>query len=66
MIQKIQLNEMKMISCWRNNILKSVVNPNDCPDYPDCSETGKLAYETIKTEFRIFMQSILLCIQVEK
>ena len=51
MIQKIQLNEMKMISCWRNNILKSVVNPNDCPDCPDCSETGKLAYKTIKIEF---------------
>ena len=54
MIQKIQLNEMKMISCWRNNLIKSEIDPNVRTDCPDCSETRKLAYETIKTEFENF------------
>ena len=50
MIQKILSNEMKMISCSKNNCPFLTFRP-DCPD---CSVTGRLAYEIINTEFQDF------------
>ena len=38
---------MKMTSCSKTSIFRSVYGPTGRPDCPDCSETGRLAYETI-------------------